>query len=249
MNGPPFPRTAPGSNVIGEFQIGVSPIGTIPPFDPWQTIISQYANSPIITQLILDFNACIDQTQNLDIFFDLVMNLDTAQGQGLDVWGRILGVSRVLQVPAGSSFGFEEASGPGIDTFGVAAFFNGKPSTQNFPLTDQVYRLLLRAKAAHNITDGSMKAINRILTSLFPNRGNAYVAEGYPPQGQFFGFNEAVDCQPFGQAPFHSLQAEPPMALTYVFNFLLAPFELAMVQQSGVIPKPTGVQAFVLQAV
>ena len=247
--GPPYPHPnpAPGSNAIGSFQIGVSPIGTINPFDVWTTVISQYANSPILTQLIVNLSKYVDMTENFDNFYDDIWNIDTAQGIGLDIWGRILDVSRTLQVPVGSSFGFEEASGAGIDTFNSAAFYNGAALTANFQLTDPAYRTLLFAKALSNITDSSIPAINQILLNLFPNRGNCYVVEGYPFQGLFFGFKEQLDTQPFGQAPFYSAQAEPAMALTYVFNFNLTAVEFAIIKQSGAIPKPTGVAAFVLQ--
>lgn len=248
-SGPPYPHPnpAPGSNSIGQFQIGVSPIGTINPFDVWATIISQYANSTILTTLITDFSQYVDQTKNFDDFYDFIWNVDTAQGIGLDVWGRIVDVSRTLQVPAGSSFGFEEASGAGIDTFNAAAFYDGASLTQNFQLTDQAYRTLVFAKALSNISDGSIPSINQLLLSLFPNRGNCYVVEGYPFKGLFFGFEEAVDTQPFGQAPLYSGHGNPAMALTYVFNFNLTAVELSIVSQSGAIPKPTGVEAFVLQ--
>ena len=49
MSGPDPFRPKTGSNGIGGFVIGVSPIGDIPPFDFWKTIISQYANSDVIT--------------------------------------------------------------------------------------------------------------------------------------------------------------------------------------------------------
>lgn len=247
--GPPYPHPnpAPGSNAIGSFQIGVSPIGTINPFDVWSTVISQYANSTILTKLITNFSQYVDQTKNFDDFYDLIWNIDTAQGNGQDIWGRILDVSRTLQVPVGSSFGFEEASGAGIDTFNSAAFYNGAALTANFQLTDQAYQTLLFAKAMSNISDGSIPAINQLLLNLFPNRGNCYVVEGYPFDGNYFGFKEAIDTKPFGQAPLYSGHAEPAMALTYVFNFNLTAVELAIVSQSGAIPKPTGVEAFVLQ--
>lgn len=252
MSGPdyPHPNPAPGSNAIGLFQIGVSPIGTIPPFDVWSTVISQYANSPILTQLIVNLAQYVDQTKNLDDFYDLIWNVDTAQGHGLDVWGRIVDVSRTLQVPAGFYFGFSEASsGGGVDGFGSASLYAGATLTQNFNLTDPPYRKLIFAKALTNITDCSVPAINQILLNLFPNRGNCYVAEGYPFDGMFFGFKEAIDCQPFNQAPFFSNSPQPPMSMTYVFEFALSPVEMAIVSQSGAIPKPTGVAASVVQLI
>ena len=136
-----------GSNAIGSFVIGVSPLGDIPPFDVWRTIISQYANSPILTRLIEDIFDYLDQTANFDAFFDFIWNVDTAQGYGLDVWGRIVGVNRILQVQVGDWFGFKEAT-PGSDTFGQGPFYSGAPLTNSYALSDEAYRLLIFAKAA-----------------------------------------------------------------------------------------------------
>lgn len=244
----PHPSPAPGSNAIGQFQIGVSPIGTITPFDVWTTVLSQYANSPILTTLVSNMAQYLDQTARLDDFYDFIWNVDTAKGHGLDVWGRIVDVSRILQIPTGSFFGFAEAVGDGgVDSFGAASYFDGGDFTSNFALADPAYRQLIFAKALSNITDGSIQSINQLLLNLFPNRGNCYVAEGYPFQGLFFGFAEAIDTRGFGQAPFYSARAQPSMTMTYVFEFALTAVEFATVTQSGAVPKPTGVKAEVLQ--
>ena len=218
MTGPsvPRPNPAPGSNAIGKFIIGVSPIGTIIPFDYWNTILSQYANSATLTALIGDFDAWLDQTQNFDLFFDSIWNVNTAQGVGLDVWGRIVNVSRTLTVQAGSFFDFEE-SGVSGTTFGQAPFYSGGGITSNYQLSDSAYRQLIFAKALANISDGSIPSINQILLALFPNRGNCYVADGNN------------------------------MTLAYTFNFSLSPVEAAIVSSSGVLPKPVGVLASVVQ--
>lgn len=215
MTGPTYPRTLL-SGIIGKFIIGVSPIGTIAPFDWWATIISQYANSPIITQLIGNFFDYVDQTTDFDAFFDDVFNIDTAVGHGLDVWGRILGVSRVIQVPGGQSYlGFEEQL-PDSEGFENAPFFAGQAVTDNFTLTDDAFRLLLLAKAAANICDGSVAAINQLLLNLFPNRGNCYVTDGHN------------------------------MTMTYTFEFELTPAELVIVSNGNVLPRPAGVSASVV---
>jgi len=246
MTGPDLPR-GPIPNAIGEFVIGESPIGTQPPFDIWDTILSQYANSPIIVQLIQNFFSYVDQTANLDDFFDKVWNLDTAEGYGLDVWGRIVGVNRVLQITVGKWFGFAEMGTLDADPFGQSAMWSGTPLTENFFLSDQSYRTLILTKAAANITSGSIPAINRMLMTLFPNRGNAYVTEGNPPI-LFFGFAEQLDTVTgFNQAAFFDGSAQPRMTMTYTFNFALSPSEQAIVLNSGVLPKPTGVKASVVQ--
>lgn len=243
--GPPYPRPPAGiPNGIGQFEIGVSPIGTQPGFDVWQTVISQYANSPILTTLILNIDAYLDQTVNLDTFYDYIMNVATAEGYGLDVWGRIVGVNRILQVQDVFWFGFDEAT-PGAYTFGQGSFYSGAPLTGNYRLSDEAYRTLIYAKAAANITDGSIPAINRILMTLFPHRGNCYVAEG-AQSGDWFGFAESVNAQGFNQAAFYSGATIATMTMSYVFEFQLSPVELAIVQNSGVLPKPTGVAASVV---
>jgi len=215
----PHPNPAPGSNAIGSFQIGVSPIGTIPSFDPWATIISQYGNSQAIDGIITAFNAAMDQTANFDTFYDVWWNVATAQGVGLDRIGRVVNVSRTVQIPLGTQdfFGFNEANDPTFVGFGQAPFSSGGTLTSNTTLVDSDYRTLIYAKMAANICDGSIKSINGILLTLFPNRGNCYVTDG------------------------------ENMTMTYTFTFALTPIELAIVQESGVLPKPVGVAATVVQ--
>jgi hypothetical protein len=243
--GPPYPRPPAGiPNGLGQFAIGISPMGDYPPFDVWRTVISQYANSPALTQLIGNLFAYLDQTANFDAFFDYIWNVDTAQGYGLDIWGRIVGVNRVLQVTAGDWFGFEEAT-PGSDPFGQGSFYSGTTLTSNFALSDEAYRRLIFAKMAANITNGSIPAINQILLGLFPNRGNAYVTEG-GNDGTWFGFQESLNSVGFNQASFYAGSAIATMTMTYTFEFELTPVELAIVQNSGVLPKPTGVSASVV---
>lgn len=177
--GPPYPNPdpVPGSNAIGVFSIGVSPIGTIPAFNWWDTVISQYANAPALTGILQSFFDALDQTENIDSFFDMIWNLNTAQGYGLDVWGRIVGVTRIIPVPGTTDYlGFEEAATSGV--FGVGVFFSGSPLTNNFILSDDGFRILILAKALANISDGAIPSINLLLLTLFPSRGNCYVTDG-----------------------------------------------------------------------
>ncbi len=198
--------------------MGISPMGDISTFDVWKTVISQYANSPILTQLILNMDAYIDPVANFDLFYDNIWNIDTAIGHGLDVWGRILGISRTLTVSPVDYFGFQQ-EGPAADTFGpggLSPFFIAATTTNNYNLTDAAYRVLLFAKALANICDGSAAAMNRLVMNLFPNRGNCYVTDGLN------------------------------MTMTYTFKFQLSPAEASIVT-SGVLPSPTGVEVTIVQ--
>jgi hypothetical protein len=241
--GPPYPPSpAYGSNAIGIAALGIAPIGDIPDFNIWDTVLSQYANSLVITTLIQDFFYATDQTYNFQQWFDLVFNIMTAQGWGLDVWGRILGIGRDLEILVEDFFGFKEAL-PGSLTFSQGAFFAGKAEdSMVYPLADPVYLRLLLAKAAFNITDGSIPSINRIMMNLFPGRGNAFVEDGAPPPN-FFGFAEALPgSRTFSQGIFYNGQNLGGMFMTYRFDFPLTDVELAIVQ-SGVLPKPVGVES------
>lgn len=141
-------------------------------FDPAVTVLSQYANSPVLTALVADFAEWLDPASRFDAFYSLIWNIDTAQGFGLDIWGRILGVNRVLQVPAGVYLGFEQDAE--AQPFGFGILYGGGRSTDNVALTDAAYRTLLLAKAALNITNASIPAINQILLNLF---GNGHVRD------------------------------------------------------------------------
>jgi hypothetical protein len=239
--GPEYPPPpGPWSNAVGEFTVGISPVGTIPLFQVEPTIISQYANSPIINRLIYDFFHYIDQTQNFDSFFDNVWNVLTANGYGLDVWGRIVNIGRSLEIETGSYFGFIESTT--ASGFGQAPFYTGEPLTSVYELSAPDYLRLILAKAAFNITDGSIPQINRLMMALFPDRGNCYVRDGNP-SNTYFGFIESTTALGFGQAPFAEGNAASTMVMAYVFTFPLTNIETAIVEQSGVLPKPTGVQA------
>lgn len=259
--GPDYPaQPAAGSNGIGIFEIGISPIGDISSFDVWRTVASQYANSPILMGIIQSFLAAADQTENFEIWYDDVWNIATAKDYGLDIWGRIVDVSRVLNISSATYFGFHEASGQTWNTGvslsggvwvetdqsqGGSSFNNGVPVTTSYRLETESFRRLIMAKAASNISDCSIPSINRILTALFPGRGNCYCMEGYHGS-TYFGFAESKNALTFGQEGFYNGESIPYMVMTYVFQYQPSPVELAIIEQSGALPKPTGIAASVV---
>lgn len=211
------PQSWDAANPIGQFAIGISSIGPQSTFDWVQTVLSQYANSPVFMQMLEDGAAWFDQSLNLDNFTDLIWDVTTAQGYGLDVWGRIVGVQRVVQL-AGTEVWLGTTGPPGVsgDSMNVAPFYSGGSATNNYALSDDFFRLLILAKAMANICDGGTAAINQVLLNLFPGRGNCYVTDG------------------------------GDLTMTYTFDFTLSAVELAVVTQSGVLPKPPGVSVTVV---
>lgn len=182
-----------------------------------QTIISQYANSPTLVRLVQNMNQYIDQTANFQAFYDFVWNVNTAQGFGLDIWGRIVDVSRQLQVTnPQTNFGFSDGVND-FYPFGQQPFYSGPASTSTYTLSDEAYRTLILVKALANISATTSPALNQLLKNLFAGRGRCYVND-------------------LGG-----------MAMRYTFEFYLQPFESAILTQSGAFPHPAGVKVFILQ--
>lgn len=181
--------------------------------DVERTIISQYANSPTLVQLVHNMDEYLDPRANFDAFFNAVWNVNTAEGFGLDVWGKIVGVSRLLQIPGADPIvGFDNASEP-KDWYPMS---QGRFATENeltiaYELPDDAYRVLILAKALANIAATTAPALNQLLRNLFPGRGRCYVRD-------------------LGN-----------MAMQFVFNFQLTTVEYAILTQSGALPHPAGV--------
>lgn len=132
------------------------------------TLFSQYANSPVLLAMVDAFSEAIDAQQEIDEWIADIWDVSSARGWGLDVWGRIVGVQRVIPVSGTKFLGFNEAGNISADPFGQSPFYPGFFSQANYPLPDDDFKTLIYAKAAANIWDGSIPGYNRILRLLFP---------------------------------------------------------------------------------
>lgn len=180
------------------------------------TIQRQFANSANLLGFLDRLNLALDQITNLEAFYAQVWNILTATGYGLDVWGRIVGVSRVLQVSTVAYFGFEEANSTTRTGWNQSPWYSGETTTSNFALADDAYLQLILAKAAYNITDGSIRSINSILMTLFGPLNPCWCTDN------------------------------GGMVMTYTFTYALSPTNEAIVYQSGVLPRPAGVATSVV---
>lgn len=179
-----------------------------------RTVISQYANSPTLNALISNMNEYIDPRVNMQNFYDVVWNVDTARGFGLDIWGKIVGVSRLLRIVANTQiFGFNNTDIPeDWAPFNQGTFYTGASSGQAYYLPDDLYRTLILTKALANIVATTAESLNRLLRNLFPGRGVCYVIDN------------------------------GSMSMTFYFEFDISAAEYAILTQSGVLPHPAGVQ-------
>lgn len=178
-----------------------------------RTVISQFANSPTIGALIENMDEYLDPRADLDAFYSAVWNVDSAVGFGLDFWGRVVGVSRLLRIPANDTIlGFNTSSvPPDWAPFNQGTWYGGAQSSQAYLLPDDIYRTLVLVKALANIVAVTAPSLNQLLRNLFPGRGNCYVLDN------------------------------GDMAMSFYFEFSLSPAEYAILTLSGVLPHPAGV--------
>ncbi|NTU49371.1 MAG: DUF2612 domain-containing protein [Desulfobulbaceae bacterium] len=183
-----------------------------------RTIISQYANSPIIRTLIDNWNENIDLSVNFRDFEEKIWNIETAVGFGLDIWGKIVGVSRYLALPELLDyFGFDNVADD-WSPFDVDPFYSGLSGAGGYELTDEAYRSLIMIKALANISGTTTPELNRLLQLMFAGRGRFYALDLGGMQGR------------------------------YVFEFWLTAYEISIITASGVFPRPAGVNISVMVA-
>jgi hypothetical protein len=184
-----------------------------------KTVMKEYSNSATILALLDNFDQWCDLNQFSADFLANVWNINTAVGFGLDIWGRILGQSRYLQVAQtpGFNFGFNinGATGTQWQPFNQAPMYGGTAAgTTSFALQDSDYRQLLLVKAAANISRCDVPSINALMRGMYGSRGPCYV-----------GYDINV-----------------PMAIGYHFGFFPTPVDISIIE-SGLFPQPAGTTA------
>ena len=153
------------------------------------TLMSQYSNSPIICSLIESMNECLDPQQDIDDFYNLAWDVQTAKGFGLDIWGRIVGVGREIGVDISKEvFGFETEGKQSFHPFSTRPFSASGVGYGAHQLTDERYRTLIMIKAASNIVYATAPNINRFLKMIFPTKRCYFLITGHMKARYFLEF-------------------------------------------------------------
>lgn len=176
------------------------------------TLLSQYANSPIIVGIITGINDVLDPQHTADEFYNMLWNLSTASSWGLDIWGRIVGVTRNVQMsdPDAVTFGFSTTPQSAQFTpFNTAPFSGSGSNFGTYALPDNLFRELIVIKAASNILYATAPNINKYLLTIFNDRAY-YKITGH-------------------------------MTAKYVFEFELSAFQRLIVYTLKLLPEPCGV--------
>lgn len=202
----------PGFQVEAGSSVDVTVTELVAQFDINETVIARYSNNVAMAALIEDLAEYFDPTINLQQFYAIVWDMFTGSGFGLDIWGRILGVTRYLTLPAGGAyFGFSNDGANDFTGFGQAPFYSGVVDTETYRLGDSDFLVLLIAKAFANVCRTVIPVLNQLLMLLFGSSGVVYVQDNLN------------------------------MSMTVVFHFTPTAVQTAIVTQSGVFPHPTGV--------
>lgn len=140
------------------------------------SLLSQYVNSPRLVALLQGLEDLIDPVADVEAFRARVIDPLTAEGWGLDQWGKIVDIGRTFALQGDDGiFGF---LGSGLQPFDQGTFAAaGRVDTGTYALADDAYRDLILLKAAANIADCSLPSLNRLIARLYGERGRAYVLE------------------------------------------------------------------------
>ena len=103
-------------------------------------IQSQYSNSPTIKQLLNDFKDNINPNNDINEFYENIMDVDSAIGIGLDIIGKIIGASRTLEI-----------------------------DENKIILSDNIYRNYIKFKMLANISESTLEFLNKINYILYNN--------------------------------------------------------------------------------
>lgn len=162
-----------------------------------------------------------------ETFYTDFFNIQTCIGDGLDNWGKLLNLPRVIYMAdLTSCFGFDTGELPDPVATGYPQNFdNGNfwgGQTAGFTLTDDQYRFLLRLKYFSLNTNASLAALNKAI-------------------------NIAVQLiNPAHKAKFSETGL---MELTLEINFYFNAFQYAVFSDRQFIPIPVGVSYTIIQGV
>lgn len=103
-------------------------------------------------------------------------DVDTVSGEMLDVIGRIVGVARpILRDSEFDVFGY--AGNDSYTNYNIAPYI-GDGEVIDAPLNNDLYRKLIKAKIARNISDGTADSIIQLLEIIIGVKVTALVSNG-----------------------------------------------------------------------
>lgn len=130
-------------------------------------IQSQYSASQKMLLLAAACQKRISPEKDIDLFYRKMFDIYTAEGFGLDNWGVILQMGRVIPGPyLGPCLGFDGSQLSPFNQHPFAPDAGSHTLNVAIRLDDEMYRLLLLYKALANISPSTAAAQNYLLAML-----------------------------------------------------------------------------------
>lgn len=133
----------------------------------YSDLLSQEHQQPKLVAWVDALTAPFRDNQALLMSFPAKFDIATAVGQQLDFVGEWVGIGRVLDLPATTGYFSWDIVGLGWDS--APWYFEASPIIVPCRLDDTHYRMLLYAKIANNIWDGSIPGAYRVWDQFYPN--------------------------------------------------------------------------------
>lgn len=117
--------------------------------------------------------------EHLEVAIDQIYgsyDVDAVSGNMLDVIGRIVGVARpILRAAEFDVFGY--SGNDSYTNYNIAPYI-GDGGSADLPLNNDLYRKLIKAKIARNISDGTADSIIQLLEIIIGVKVTALVSNG-----------------------------------------------------------------------
>lgn len=133
-----------------------------------KVIASQYSNAVNLLGILAAFGYRVDPEEDILDFFVKIFDLNTANEEGLRVWGGIVQAPDMITVLPEDYLGFYNT---GYEPFNQAPFFSGQRDSREYPLESEVYRALIFFKGMINIMGTTAPQITEVLNVFFKIRG------------------------------------------------------------------------------
>ena len=125
-------------------------------------MISQYANSPKFVALVDGLRAMFNNAKLISDWYNIVYNIKTAKGFGLDIWGKILNQGR--------SFVYVDPDSGTETEYYLQGELTVDGATFSANEVEEIYRKVLFMKTISLITNATDKSLNELIQYYFNGR-------------------------------------------------------------------------------
>lgn len=191
-------------------------------------VISQYRNSPKFLQWIATGPTI--SAANLEPVINALItsyDVDVVRGNLLDVIGRIVGIVRpTVRFSETNVFGY--LGNPSYTPYDVAPYIGDNEGTE-LPLSDDLYRILVKAKIAKNISDATYDSIIQLATFVLSIQVTALI------DYEDFTFRLGLDQTPSLQAQYllTNFDIIPRPHGTKMLDYFLLPKDIAAIEYTS----------------